>query len=114
IANSRGLSVAAAVGIVEKIICFLFLVPSSMLSAISALAAQNMGASLHARARHTLYTGMILAASFGALFSLAFQFAALPFVSLFTRDAAVVQLGGQYLRSYVFDCFFAAFHFAFS
>ena len=114
IANSRGLSVAAAVGIVEKIICFLFLVPSSMLSAISALAAQNMGASLHARARHTLYTGMILAASFGALFALAFQFAALPFVSLFTRDAAVVQLGGQYLRSYVFDCFFAAFHFAFS
>ena len=31
IANHRGLSVAAAVGIVEKIISFLFLVPSSML-----------------------------------------------------------------------------------
>ena len=29
IANRRGLSVAAAVGIVEKIISFLFLVPSS-------------------------------------------------------------------------------------
>lgn len=114
IANSRGLSVAAAVGIVEKIICFLFLVPSSMLSAISALAAQNMGASLHARARHTLYAGMAIASAFGALFALAFQFASVPFVSLFTRDAEVVQLGGQYLRSYVFDCFFAAFHFAFS
>jgi len=114
IANSRGLSVAAAVGIVEKIICFLFLVPSSMLSAISALAAQNMGASLHARARHTLYAGMAIASAFGALFALAFQFASVPFVSLFTHDAAVVQLGGQYLRSYVFDCFFAAFHFAFS
>lgn len=114
IANSRGLSVAAAVGIVEKIICFLFLVPSSMLSAISALAAQNMGASLHARARHTLYAGMAIASAFGALFALAFQFASVPFVSLFTRDAEVVQLGAQYLRSYVFDCFFAAFHFAFS
>lgn len=114
IANSRGLSVAAAVGIVEKIICFLFLVPSSMLSAISALAAQNMGASLHARARHTLYAGMAIASAFGALFALAFQFASVPFVSLFTHDAEVVQLGGQYLRSYVFDCFFAAFHFAFS
>ncbi len=114
IANSRGLSVAAAVGIVEKIICFLFLVPSSMLSAISALAAQNMGASLHARARHTLYAGMVIASAFGALFALAFQFASVPFVSLFTHDAEVVQLGGQYLRSYVFDCFFAAFHFAFS
>lgn len=114
IANSRGLSVAAAVGIVEKIICFLFLVPSSMLSAISALAAQNMGASLHSRARHTLYAGMAIASAFGALFALAFQFASVPFVSLFTHDAEVVQLGAQYLRSYVFDCFFAAFHFAFS
>lgn len=32
IANRRGLSAAAAVGIVEKMISFLFLVPSSMLS----------------------------------------------------------------------------------
>ena len=41
IANRRGLTDAAAVGIVEKIIGFMFLVPSSMLSAVSALAAQN-------------------------------------------------------------------------
>ena len=34
IANRRGLNDAAAVGIVEKIISFLFLVPSSMLSVI--------------------------------------------------------------------------------
>lgn len=44
IANRRGLNDAAAVGIVEKIIGFLFLVPSSMLSAVSALGAQNIGA----------------------------------------------------------------------
>lgn len=37
IANRRGLTDAAAVGIVEKIIGFMFLVPSSMLSAVSAL-----------------------------------------------------------------------------
>ena len=36
-ANQRGLNDAAAVGIVEKIIGILFLVPSSMLSTISAL-----------------------------------------------------------------------------
>ena len=34
IANRRGLNDAAAVGIVEKIISFLFLVPSSMLSTV--------------------------------------------------------------------------------
>lgn len=44
IANRRGLNDAAAVGIVEKIISFLFLVPSSMLSTVSALGAQNFGA----------------------------------------------------------------------
>ena len=53
IANKRGVSVAAAVGIVEKIICFLFLIPSSMLSTISAISAQNIGAGLHERARKT-------------------------------------------------------------
>ena len=36
----RGVDIAAAVGVVEKIISFLFLVPSSMLSAISAICAQ--------------------------------------------------------------------------
>ena len=44
IANQRGLNDAAAVGIVEKVISFLFLVPSSMLSTVSALGAQNIGA----------------------------------------------------------------------
>ena len=51
IANRRGLSDAAAVGIVEKIISFLFLVPSSMLSTVSALCAQNIGAKKHQRFR---------------------------------------------------------------
>ena len=44
IANRRGLNDAAAVGIVEKIMSFLFLIPSSMLSTVSALGAQNIGA----------------------------------------------------------------------
>ena len=54
IANQRGLNDAAAVGIVEKIIGFLFLVPSSMLSSVSALCAQNIGAGRHDRAKKTL------------------------------------------------------------
>ena len=58
IANRRGLTDAAAVGIVEKVISFLFLVPSSMLSTVSALGAQNVGAGKTKRAKHTLYTGV--------------------------------------------------------
>ena len=54
IVNMRGLNDAAAVGIVEKMMSFLFLVPSSMLSAVSALGAQNLGAGKPERARLTL------------------------------------------------------------
>ena len=54
IANSRGLNTAAAVGIVEKIIGFVFLVPSSLLSTVSALGAQNIGAGKPQRAVRTL------------------------------------------------------------
>lgn len=114
IANRRGVNVAAAVGIVEKIICFLFLIPSSMLSSISAIAAQNIGAGYQDRARHTLYAGTAIAVGIGAIFAIAFQFISNPVISLFTRDEIVVILGTQYLKSYVIDCVLAAIHFCFS
>ena len=63
IANRRGLADAAAVGIVEKIMSFLFLIPSSMLSAVSALGAQNIGAGKQERAVKTLRCAVLLAAS---------------------------------------------------
>ena len=117
IANRRGLADAAAVGIVEKIIGFLFLVPSSMLSAVSALGAQNIGAGKPERARLTLRYAAALACSFGFVVAVAVQFAAEPLVALFT-DAAdgaqVVRLGGQYLRGYIWDCCLAGVQFSFS
>lgn len=114
IANSRGVEISAAVGIVEKIISFLFLVPSSMLSAISAVAAQNLGAKKPVRAKETLFIGTAIAMSFGAVFALIMQFASGAAVSLFTDDQEVVKFGSQYLKSYVFDCLFAGFQFSFS
>ena len=114
IANRRGLSDAAAVGIVEKIISFLFLVPSSMLSAVSALGAQNIGAGKPERAVRTLYYSIGITVGFGVIISIIIQFAAAPVVGLFTADAAVVVLGTQYIRGYIWDCIFAGIHFSFS
>lgn len=119
IANRRGLTDAAAVGIVEKVISFLFLVPSSMLSTVSALGAQNIGAQKPERARQTLHCAIIMAAGFGLIVAVSMQFLSERVVALFT-DAAqadgadVVRLGGQYLRGYVWDCVFAGLHFSFS
>ena len=114
IANRRGLNDAAAVGIVEKIIGFLFLVPSSMLSAVSALGAQNIGAQKPERARKTLLYAIFIAAGFGGTVAVIMQFLSGGAVSLFTDSAAVIRLGGGYLRGYAWDCLFAGIHFAFS
>lgn len=78
IANRRGLTDAAAVGIVEKIIGFLFLIPSSMLSTVSALGAQNIGAGKPERARLTLRYAAMIACSFGIAVVILIQFIAEP------------------------------------
>lgn len=114
IANHRGLVAAAAVGIVEKLIGIFFLVPSSMLSSVSALAAQNIGAKKYDRAAKTLYYAVLICVCFGVVASIAMQFWSEPVLSLFADDEAVIVAGGQYLRSYVFDCIFAGIHFCFS
>lgn len=114
IANRRGLSDAAAVGIVEKVISFLFLVPSSMLSTVSALGAQNIGAGKHERAALTLRYAIFIAAGFGLCISIVMQWIAEPVVGLFTTDAVVILAGGQYIRRYIWDCLFAGIHFSFS
>lgn len=114
IANMRGLTDAAAVGIVEKVISFLFLVPSSMLSTVSALGAQNVGAGAHARVRQTLRYALAIAVGFGVLVSISVQFTAEQVLALFTSDLAVVAAGADYFHGYVIDCIFAGVHFCFS
>lgn len=113
-ANQRGLNDAAAVGVVEKLIGILFLIPSTMLSTVSALAAQNIGAGRHDRAKQILRYALGIAVGFGVAASLAMQVLAEPAVGLFVDDQTVRILGGQYMRSYVWDCVFAGMHFCYS
>ena len=119
VANHRGLNDAAAVGIVEKIIGFLFLGPSAMLSTVSALGAQNIGAGKPERAVQTLRYAILMVSALGLAVSVTIQFIAEPIVALFTdvstpEGGQVVRLGGQYLRGYVWDCFLAGIQFSFS
>lgn len=119
IANRRGLNDAAAVGIVEKIMSFIFLVPSSMLSTVSALGAQNIGAGKPERAKTTMCYGILITTCFGLAVVALMQFYANSFVALFTDSSTqdglqVVTMGGQYLRGYIWDCLFAGMHFCFS
>ena len=114
IVNQRGLNDAAAVGIVEKIISFVFLVPSSMLSAVSAIAAQNIGAGKDECATKTLKYAIMISMSFGLCVAVLMQFISNFVVGIFTVDTMVIHMGSQYIRSYIWDCMIAGIHFSFS
>ncbi|MCI1666187.1 MAG: MATE family efflux transporter [Atopobiaceae bacterium] len=104
IANERGLVASSAVGVTEKVITFMFLVPSAMLSAISALTAQNVGAGRPGRAVEAVRWGMAICAVFGACMCGLSQLMPDAICSVFSTDPAVVGQAGDYLRSYSIDC----------
>ena len=85
-----------------------------MLSTVSALGAQNIGAGKPERAKSTLRYAVIITAGFGLIMAVLMQFIAAQVVSLFTPDQAVWVAGGQYLRGYILDCALAGVHFSFS
>ena len=114
IANSRGLNDAAAVGIVEKIVTAIFIIPSTMLATVSALSAQNIGAKDYGRARTVLKYAVIITTLYGIIVALIVECAAPTLLGLFTKDTTVILLGVQYISSYIIDTIFAGVHFSFS
>ena len=85
-----------------------------MLSTVSALGAQNIGAGKQKRAEQTMWCAALITVVFGLIVVITIQFISVPVVGLFTTDAEVARLGGQYIRGYIWDCIFAGVHFTFS
>ena len=84
------------------------------MSTISALAAQNIGAGKHDRAKLTLKYVLMITVTYGVIMAIIVQFVSVPLVGLFTNDGAVAVSGAGYLRSYASDCIFAGIHFCLS
>ena len=114
IANHRGLTDAAAVGVVEKFISAVFIIPSSMLATVSSLAAQNLGAKKVGRAQSVLRYATIISVVYGVIITCVVQGLAPYILRIFTSDSAVILSGSEYLKSYIFDCIFAGIHFSFT
>lgn len=111
IGNSRGLTDAAAIGITEKIISFLFLVPSSLSQSLSAMAGQNVGAGQYQRANRALWDAIGLCLGWSLLMILLCETSGRWLIGLFISDQAVVCAGAVYLSSYILDLLGVSFHF---
>lgn len=114
IVNARGVVDAAAVGIVEKFISFVFMVPSAMLATISALGSIRIGAGRPEQAVEILYAGLKIVVTYGVALAALIQFCAYNVVGVFTSEPDVIAAGGPYLKGYIFDTIFAGIHFSFS
>lgn len=111
IANERGVVASSAVGVVEKLIMFMFLVPSSMLASISAITAQNIGASKKERAILSLKYGIVITVTFGIIMCTFSQLLPESMTRLFSKDANVITAAAEYLRTYSIDCILVGFTF---
>ncbi len=112
IINTMGLTASASVGVVEKIIVFAMLPSQAFASAVAVMTAQNMGANKPQRAKKGLYTAISMALVFGVSFFLYAQIDSSQFVSLFTKDSAVMEMSQLYLKSYSWDCILICFLFS--
>jgi putative MATE family efflux protein len=103
IANGMGVYASAALGVVGKYNGFAILPAIAISSAISAMAAQNIGAGLIDRAKKTFYTGLILAYSISlAVFTITRLFPE-QILKLFDDEPGMIAAGVEYIQTFSFD-----------
>lgn len=103
--NTLGVVASGGVGIAEKLVMFILLIPTAYMSAVSAFVAQNTGAAQHDRARRTLWVGMATAAVIGGGMAYLSFFHGDALSHLFTGDAAVIAASAEFLKATALECF---------
>ncbi len=110
IVNALGVTASAGVGIAEKLVIFILLIPMAYMQSISAFVAQNIGAGKFDRARNALWRGMGTAAVLGGIMAYVAYFHGDVISMIFLSDAAekqasVIQSSAEFLRATSIECF---------
>ena len=113
IINNIGLTESAGMGIANKIIAFIMLMPASFGQSMAAFVAQNAGAGKYDRALNALRYGILVSFCCGIVMGvLSFVFGE-NLALLFTVDHAAAVTAHSYLKAYSIDCLLTAFLFCF-
>ena len=113
IINSISVHASAGMGVANKIISFIMLVPASFGQAMAAFVAQNAGARRFDRATKSLRCGIAVSLLFGVVMSvLSFSFGE-DLAAFFTKDREVAMGAHSYLKAYAIDCLLTPFLFCF-
>ena len=111
IVNVLGVGPSAGVGISERIVTLLILVPIAFMQAMSAFVAQNRGAKKYDRAWKVLRYSIAVSTVVGvAMFVLAFFYGDV-LAKLFVDDPYVIAAAADYMKAYGVDCLLTCFMF---
>src|SRR6267142_911142 len=98
-----GPAAQAGFGVGARVMQALFLPVVALSFAVSPVVGQNFGARQADRVRHSVKSGIGIAASMMLVLALITWLAPGPMIRFFSKDAAVIQFGSDYLRIVAFN-----------
>lgn len=114
--NALGEAASAGVGIAEKLVMFILLIPTSYMQSISAFVAQNDGAGQRERAKKAMWLGMLTAAVLGGILAYCSFFHGAALSTLFIKggETAVLNASAEFLKATSIECFILSIAYCFT
>ncbi len=114
--NALGEVASAGVGIAEKLVMFILLIPNSYMQSISAFVAQNDGAGQRERAKKAMWLGMATAAVLGGILAYFSFFHGAALSTLFIKggETAVLNASAEFLKATSIECFILSIAYCFT
>ena len=114
--NALGEVASAGVGIAEKLVMFILLIPNSYMQSISAFVAQNDGAGQLGRAKRSMWLGMLTAAILGGILAYLSFFHGAALSALFIKgsETAVLNASAEFLKATSIECFILSIAYCFT
>ncbi len=114
IVNSLGVIASAAVGVSDRVLGFIFLVPSAFSSSVSSFVAQNFGAGKLDRARKALVYSMGISLVIDIFMAYLTFFHGDVLNGFFSRDPEVIRASIGYMKANAIDTILCSFLFCFN
>lgn len=112
--NALGVTASAGVGIAEKLVMFMLLIPMAYMQSISAFVAQNIGAGQTVRAKKVMWTGMFTAVILGGIMSYLSFFHGNLLSRIFINEIPVINASAEFLKATAIECFILSIAYCFT
>ena len=111
IGNSLGVIPSAGIGVAEKLVGFIMLIPLAFSQGVSAFVAQNYGAKKYDRSRKVLVYAISASLCCGVVMFYITFFHGNLLAGMFSKDKDVVLAAWEYMKAYGIDCLLTAIMF---